>query len=61
MRGLLEIDVTEILLVARKWRLAWAPNKSLQRTVNHKVLYRGRVLLAPCRAVTLSFFRTVWK
>ena len=26
------------------------PNKSLQRTVNHKVLGRGRVVSAPCRA-----------
>src|SRR5689334_1605620 len=31
-------------------RLARAPNKSLQRTVNHKVLGRGRVVPAPSRA-----------
>ena len=30
--------------------LARAPNKSLQRTVNHKVLGRGRVVSAPLRA-----------
>jgi hypothetical protein len=30
-------------------RLARAPNKSLQRTVNHKVLGRGRVVSAPWR------------
>jgi hypothetical protein len=27
-----------------------SPNKSLQRTGNHKVLGRGRVVLAPCGA-----------
>jgi hypothetical protein len=27
-----------------------SPNKSLQRTVNHKVLGRGRVMSAPLRA-----------
>jgi hypothetical protein len=27
-----------------------SPNKSLQRSVNHKVLGRGRVVLAPWRA-----------
>ena len=31
-------------------RLAPAPNKSLQRSVNHKVLGRGRVVPAPWRA-----------
>jgi hypothetical protein len=31
-------------------RTARAPNKSLQRTVNHKVLGRGRVVSAPWRA-----------
>jgi hypothetical protein len=29
---------------------ALSPNKSLQRSVNHKVLGRGRVVSAPCRA-----------
>jgi hypothetical protein len=27
-----------------------SPNKSLQRSVNHKVLGRGREVFAPCRA-----------
>jgi hypothetical protein len=27
-----------------------SPNKSLQRSVNHKVLGRGRKVSAPCRA-----------
>ena len=31
-------------------RIAPSPNKSLQRTVNHKVLGRGRVVPAPLRA-----------
>jgi hypothetical protein len=30
--------------------LLWLPNKSLQRTVNHKVLGRDQVVSAPLRA-----------
>jgi hypothetical protein len=48
------VSVTVLPRVAILLATARAPNKSLQRSVNHKVLGRGRVVSAPRLAPVLT-------